>query len=84
MANEERRCPRNCTQCSMVQQAYCAAQMSLSTMDLVQSLSERFDALMVKISGNSEQPIVSPLAQERAAAQIIDSPNKLKSKENDL
>jgi hypothetical protein len=44
-------------------------------MDLMQSLSERFDALVADFKGK-EQPTVPPVAQRRAAAQRIDSQDK--------
>ena len=73
--SETRKCPHDCRLCSLYQQVYCASQVSLSTMDLVQSLADRFDALVAEIKGK-EQPIVSPVAQRRAAAQKVDSQDK--------
>ena len=85
MANNENRCPRDCKKCNLPQQMYCAAQMSLSTMDSVQSLSDRFDAFVAKINGMLEgQALVEPKAQEGAAVQKIDSPVTEKTKDNEL
>ena len=83
--NETKGCPRDCKRCNLPQQAYCAAQMSLSTMDTVQSLSDRFDAFVAKINGLfASQALVAPNAQEGAAVQRIDSPSRLKTKDNEL
>jgi len=71
-------CPRDCKLCTMPQQAYCASQMSLSTMDMVKAISDRLDAFMVQFQPES---FVEPKAQEGEAVQTIDSPNKKKSYE---
>lgn len=72
--NEERKCPRDCKQCNIYHQIYCAAQSSLNTWDMVITLSNKFDALVAEMKG----PNVPPEAQEREAVQKIDSPNKKK------
>ena len=77
--NEERRCPRNCRMCNMAQQMYCAAQVTLSNMEAIQSLSERFDAFMAEIKG--KEPIVPPVAQQGEAAQKVDSQDKTKKEQ---
>lgn len=83
--NEERKCPRDCKKCSMPQQVYCAAQIALSTMDMVQSLSERFEGFVGQINGLQKQiGMFAPIAQEGEAVQIIDSPSKSKTKNNEL
>jgi len=74
--NENNNCPHICSQCSMMQQVYCAAQMSLTTMDLVKALSDRFDAFVAEIKGNTEQPTVPPVAQEGKAAQKVGPQDK--------
>lgn len=75
--NEEKGCPRNCRACTLAQQMYCAAQMSLSTMDLVQTIYNRFDAFETKFNELVQTlTLVEPPAQEGAAAQTVDSPKK--------
>ena len=84
-SNDKKECPRNCRSCNLPQQAYCAAQMSLSTMDMVKALSDKIDALMGQMSGLLDtQSLVEPKAQEGAAVQKIDSPVKTKTKDNEL
>lgn len=77
MDNEKRECPRDCKGCSLNQQVYCAAQIALSTMDMVKSLSDRFDAVVGQINGLMGQVnLVAPIAQEEEAVQKIDSSSK--------
>ena len=62
----------------MPHQIYCASQMSLSTMDMVKAMSDRFDAFLDQFKSDS---FVSPQAQEGEAVQTIDSPPKKKKDE---
>ena len=79
--NDNKKCPRNCKACNLPQQMYCAAQMSLSTMDMVKSLSDKIDAIVGQLSGLLDtQSLVEPEAQQGAAVQTIDSPLKPKTK----
>lgn len=84
--NEKRECPRDCKKCTMPQQVYCAAQIALSTMNMVQSLSEKFDAIVGQVNGIQKQVgMIAPIAQEGEAVQIIDSPvTNQKKKNNEL
>ena len=83
--NTNNGCPRNCKACNLTQQMYCATQMSLNTMDLVQTLSDKFDAFVTDMSNKlNSQALVEPKAQEGAAVQKIDSPSKTKTKDNEL
>lgn len=75
--SEERKCPRDCKRCSLQQQMYCSAQIALSTMDMVKSLSDRFDAIVGQINGLVGQVnLAAPIAQEEEAVQTIDSSSK--------
>lgn len=81
--NNESKCTRDCRQCSLCHQVYCAAQTSLNTWDAVIALSNKFDALVAEMKGSAEQSVVSPVAQEGVAAQKIDSPSKTRQKNNE-
>ena len=81
--NEDKKCPRDCKRCSLLQQSYCAAQIALSTMEMIQHLSERFDAIVGQINGLTEKVrMIAPEAQEGVAVQIIDSPVTNQKKKN--
>lgn len=79
--NEPKKCPRDCRQCSLYQQVFCAAQSALNAWDAIIALNGKFEAFVGEIKGNVEQPIVSPAAQEREAVQKIDSPDKPKKEQ---
>lgn len=76
--NEPKKCPRDCRQCSLYQQVFCAAQSALNVWDAIISLNNKFDAFVGEIKGNTEQPVASPAAQEREVAQKVDSQDKPK------
>lgn len=84
--NEERKCPRDCKQCSLAQQVYCSAQIALSTMDMVKAMSDKVDALEPKIDNIVEQlTVVTPIAQVRGSGAENRLPgNKPKDKNNEL
>ena len=84
--NETRQCPRDCKQCSLAQQAYCSAQIALSTMDMVKALSDKFEAFEPKVNSILEQlTIVTPIAQVRGSGAENRLPgNKPKDKNNEL
>ena len=70
--NDERNCSRDCKQCNIYHQIYCAAQSSLNTWEAVIALSNKIDAIVAEMKG----PNVPSEAQEREAVQKIDSPDK--------
>ena len=92
--NAERKCPMDCARCSLRQNMYCAAQIGLSTHELIIRLMERIEALEGKIHGIigkvddlterldalQADMLLEPMAQEREAVHTIDSQDKEEKK----
>lgn len=59
-----KKCPGDCSKCSSRQNMCCASQIALDNHNLLIEIKQKLDVL------------IEPMAQEREAAQIIDSQDK--------
>lgn len=66
---DDRKCPMDCSRCSFRQNIYCSSQIALANNELLRDISRKLDALQL-------DNLIEPMAQEREAAQIIDSQDK--------
>jgi len=69
----------DCAKCSFRQNVYCAAQIGLSNHEVMKGLAERIAVIEGKLETlQADALLIDPMAQYRAAAQTVDSPNKKK------
>lgn len=77
MDDNTNKCPKDCAMCSFRQNMFCAAQFGLSNFETMKGLVERINMIEGKLETlQADALLIDPMAQEREAAQRIDSPEK--------
>lgn len=61
IATTPRACPKDCRMCGMVQQVYCATNLTFKSFEVMKGLHERLDAIEVKLQNmQSAEELVTP------------------------
>lgn len=63
-----RACPKDCRQCGMAQQMYCACQLSFTSFEAMSKIYEKLELLEDKVNAiqNAENGFLSPLDAKQA------------------
>ena len=75
---QARACPKNCRQCSMAQQIFCATSLTFGSYEVMSKMMERLDQIETKVSAlqGTETELISPVTENQAPGGIIQPPEE--------
>ena len=75
---QPRACPKNCRQCSMAQQIFCATSLTFGSYEVMSKMMERLERIETKIitlQGTGTE-LISPVTQEEAQGGAMQPPEE--------
>lgn len=75
---QPRACPKNCRQCSMAQQIFCATSLTFGSYEVMSKVMERLERIEARISTlqGAETELISPVTENEAPGGIIQPPEE--------